>query len=147
MPKYENISTDKIEVNSLFTNAVETFLPSETKTINFYIDHNETRLVLQTGDEIEPVLYSSTENTSATPIEILVNKPVFSPYYRIKVIPGTEDLNIVFNKSANNAIEVKTTELFERIMIWEYAPIIYISTASASTAKVIIEEVFGIPGV
>jgi hypothetical protein len=73
--------------------------------------------------------------------------PIFSPYYRVKIIPGTEDISIVFNDpNNNNACEIKTTEIYERVMIWDYAPTIFISASAASTCKVIIEEIFGIPG-
>jgi hypothetical protein len=148
MPLYENTSTETISVTSRFTGQTETFAPGETKVINFYIDYNDSRFTQHLGtDSIEPILYSNTESTSSTYLEILVPMPIFSPYYRVKIIPGTEDISIVFNDpNNNNSCEIKTTEIYERVMIWDYAPSFFISTAAASSCKVILEEIFGIPG-
>lgn len=147
MPLYENLTTDTISVTSKFTGETETFGPEEIKIINFYINYNDSRFSLHINtNTIEPILYSATENIDSTLLEIPVPIPAFSPYYRIKIIPGTEDVSIIFSDSINNACEIKTTEIYERVMIWDYAPTIFISASAASTCKVIIEEIFGIPG-
>lgn len=147
MPTYiNNLLTSVSVTNRMGYNRLE-LKPGESKEVPFYIDPSVGLTLTNDTGNIDTVLDSDSLALTATPVKIDIPFPKLSYNYRITMwSTDNKDFSIKFNVTSNKELVVKAGEVYSNVIIWEYAPKIYLYSATSANIKYNIEEVHYIGG-
>jgi len=141
--KYKNNTLNTITYDSQYSSREITLSPGEEIDINFYIDPSRTEFTLVDDNNcVDPLILVESYSLSATPTIVQIPKPKLSAHYKISITSDNE-YSLGFNKDSFNKINVGT-DIYFNTVIWEYAPILILTSNASANVNVLIEEAYSI---
>lgn len=146
MATYKNNTDQTIMFSNRMGYNQRTVIAGDTIVVPFYINPSIGLSFVDDTGNIDVVLHAETKILDGTEYLVEVSYPKVSPFYRVKITNDNKSFDIKYNTTTNNVLNVAANEIYERIMLWEYAPKFYLSSASGATAVITIEEVHSVCG-
>lgn len=146
MATYKNNTEQTIMFSNRMGYNQRTVVPGETIIVPFYINPSVGLSFVNDTGNIDTVLHDETKLLDGTEYLIEVSYPKISPFYKVKITNDNKSFDIKYNVTTNNALNVVGNEIFERIILWEYAPKFYLTSAAGASVRITIEEVHSVCG-
>ena len=146
MATYKNNTEQTIMFSNRMGYNQRTVVSGETIIVPFYINPSVGLSFVNDTGNIDTVLHDEIKVLDGTEYLIEVSYPKISPFYKVKITNDNKSFDIKYNVTTNNALNVVGNEIFERIILWEYAPKFYLTSAAGASVRITIEEVHSVCG-